>query len=184
MGRSFFKSNLPSSTRLNPLEAFVFDGGQGPVTFINSIAGVTGRAFIERVATEAEADFEMYAFFFLCFSFSHFVRSDWIMYFFTFMVGAAHYGLPVGRRFDKGGLDAVSAEIVPQRTLTNWIYYCLPQPLTFESKKILHQSYIVAYAAIGEEMSLDQAKQAVWNLGPEKKKAINVRVAVMKYICL
>ncbi len=60
----------------------------------------------------------------------------------------------------------------------------MPQPLTFESKNILHQSYIAAYAAIGEEMSLAQAKQAVWNLGPEKKKAINVRVAVIKYICL
>ena len=93
MGRSFFKSNLTANSRPNPLEAFVFDG----ITFISSIAG---RAFVERVATQAAADWEMYAFFFLWFFiFSHFVRRDWIMFLFKFMVGAAHYGLPVGRRF-------------------------------------------------------------------------------------
>ncbi len=58
MGRSFFKSNLPDSTRPNPLEAFVFDGGQGPITLISSIKD---RAFIEKVGTQAAADFEMYA---------------------------------------------------------------------------------------------------------------------------
>jgi hypothetical protein len=126
MGRSFFKSNLPDSKRPNPLEAFVFDGGQGPVTLISSIKD---RAFIEKVGTQAAADFEMYALNLLRFYFSHFVRRDWINYFFAFMAGAAHYGLPVGRRFHKQpGLPDGVSEIVTQRSTSSWIQYPLPPP--------------------------------------------------------
>ena len=50
----------------------------------------------------------------------------------------------------------------------------MPQPLTEESKEILRLNYIISYAAIGIDMSMQQAKQAVWNLGSDKKAAINV----------
>jgi len=50
----------------------------------------------------------------------------------------------------------------------------MPQPLTEASKEILCVNYIAAYAVIGEEMDMKQAKQAINNLG--KKPAINVSI--------
>ena len=168
MGRSFFKSNLLSSTRPNPLEAFVFDGGQGPVTFINSIAG---RAFIERVKTEAAADFEMYASFFpVFFILTHFVRSDWIMYFFTFMVGAAHYGLQVGKRFHKSSVQPAETEIVTIKTVNNWIKYALPPPyyLTATPKQTCLICLIVFVVApdLGTFTAFNRTGRP-WGLGPK-----------------
>ena len=48
----------------------------------------------------------------------------------------------------------------------------MPQPLTEDSKETLCANYIAAYAVIGEDMTIKQAKQAINNLG--KKAQINV----------
>jgi hypothetical protein len=47
------------------------------------------------------------------------------MYFFAFMVGSAHYGLPVGRKFHKG---TPGDDIFTRKTLKSWIEYALPKP--------------------------------------------------------
>ena len=50
------------------------------------------------------------------------------MYFFSFMVGTAHYGLPVGRWFNKQFSKTVELEILTHKNLNTWCKYNLPPP--------------------------------------------------------
>jgi hypothetical protein len=104
--------------------------------------------FVDHVATEADADFEMYAFFLLCFSFSHFVRSDWIKFLSAYMVGAARYGLPVGRRLKESRLT-VSTDIVTYKEVCTWIEYPLIPPhfmIAYPNKTCFICSIVIAVA--------------------------------------
>ena len=62
------------------------------------------------------------------------------MYFFAFMVGAAHYGLPVGRRLQDPKKDK---NIYTFKNLGNWHTYGLPKPAYLTSTRIAKQTCLI-----------------------------------------
>jgi hypothetical protein len=62
------------------------------------------------------------------------------MYLFAFMVGAAHYGLPVGRRLQDPKKDN---NIYTLKSLKNWHYYALPKPAYLTSDRFAHNTCLI-----------------------------------------
>jgi hypothetical protein len=78
--------------------------------------------------------------FFLPHLFRRLVRSDWIMYLFAFMVGAAHYCLPLGRRLQDPKKDK---NIYTRKLRRNWHEYGLPKPAYLTSTTMAQTTCLI-----------------------------------------